>query len=160
MCADPKNVVYIISGRDSSFLADKLGHIKNLGFSAEHGCFLKLPGSDKWQNLTEGLDMSWRKDVEDIFRYYEVRTTGSQVEKKTAAITFHHRNADPTWGEFQAKECQAILESMQARLMIDVMVVSDFLYVVIALTLTDVSRANGILKSGRHTPTKEKSSSV
>jgi trehalose-6-phosphatase len=53
---------------------------------------------------------------------YSVRTTGSFVEKKEKAITFHHRNADPTWGEFQAKECQAILESMQERLDIDVMV--------------------------------------
>lgn len=57
------------------------------------------------------------------FTDYEARTTGSFVEIKNAAITFHHRNADPLWGEFQAKECQAILESMQGRLPIDVMVV-------------------------------------
>lgn len=68
LAADPANVIYIVSGRDRGFLSHHLGHIKNLGFSAEHGCFLKTPGSEEWINLTDGLDMSWRADVEDIFR--------------------------------------------------------------------------------------------
>lgn len=68
LCADPHNVVYIISGRDGDFLSEHLGHIKNLGFSAEHGSFLKEPGETKWKNLTEHIDMSWMTDVEEIFR--------------------------------------------------------------------------------------------
>lgn len=39
-------------------------------------------------------------------------------------MTFHYRNADPVFGLFQAKECQAMLESMQESLPIDVLVVS------------------------------------
>lgn len=68
LAEDPNNLIYIISGRDAEFLMLHLGHIKNLGFSAEHGGFLKEPNTDKWINLTEGIDMSWRADVEDIFR--------------------------------------------------------------------------------------------
>lgn len=152
LAADPRNVVYIISGRDGDFLSQHLGHIKNLGFSAEHGSFLKPPGASDWHNLTEHIDMSWTTDVEEIFRCmsalfvfldarlapaldlallmplscscpdYEARTTGSFVEKKRASVTFHYRNADPEYGEFQAKECQALLDTMVEKLPIDVLV--------------------------------------
>lgn len=68
LAADPKNVVYIISGRDGAFLEEHLGHIPNLGMSAEHGCFLRAPGQAKWTSLTDELDMDWKKDVTRIFR--------------------------------------------------------------------------------------------
>lgn len=55
---------------------------------------------------------------------YEARTQGAFVEKKVSSVTFHYRNADPVFGLFQAKECQAMLESMQESLPIDVLVVS------------------------------------
>ena len=70
LCADPKNLVYIISGRDGDFLETHLGHIKGLGMSAEHGGFMRAPGESKWTNFTEVLDMSWLREVEEIFRYY------------------------------------------------------------------------------------------
>lgn len=75
---------------------------------------------------------------------YEARTQGAFVEKKLSSVTFHYRNADPVFGLFQgepqpsssfgissltrrrlstAKECQAMLESMQESLPIDVLVV-------------------------------------
>ncbi|GAA5913724.1 uncharacterized protein JCM6883_000026 [Sporobolomyces salmoneus] len=122
LCADPQNVVYIISGRDGDFLESQLGHIQNLGMSAEHGCFLRAPGAKEWMSLTDDLNMDWKKDVLKIFRYYEARTQGAFVEKKVSSVTFHYRNADPVFGVFQAKECQAMLESMQESLPIDVLV--------------------------------------
>jgi trehalose 6-phosphate synthase/phosphatase len=70
LCADPKNLVYIISGRDGDFLIQHLGHINGLGMSAEHGGFMRAPGETKWTNFTEVLDMSWMQEVEEIFKYY------------------------------------------------------------------------------------------
>ena len=70
LAADPRNVVYIISGRDGAFLEQHLGHIDNLGMSAEHGGFIREPGSKVWRNFTESLDMSWMNEVLEIFRYY------------------------------------------------------------------------------------------
>jgi len=122
VCADRRNIVYIISGRDGGFLQQHLGHIQNLGFSAEHGCFLREPGHTEWTSLTEGMDLSWMARVEELFKYYEARTTGSAVERKAASVTFHYRNADPEFGLFQAKECQGILENMQLKSPIDVLV--------------------------------------
>ncbi|GAA6052076.1 hypothetical protein JCM3770_006618 [Rhodotorula araucariae] len=122
LAADPKNIVYIISGRDGAFLDEHLGHIPGLGMSAEHGCFLRPPGAKEWISLTDDLNMDWKTDVVRIFRYYEARTQGAFVEKKVSSVTFHYRNADPVFGLFQAKECQAMLESMQESLPIDVLV--------------------------------------
>jgi trehalose 6-phosphate synthase/phosphatase len=74
LCADPKNVVYIISGRDGEFLEHHFGHFKQLGMSAEHGGFVRERGSDVWTNFTETLDMDWMGEVHEIFKYYtEVR---------------------------------------------------------------------------------------
>jgi trehalose 6-phosphate synthase/phosphatase len=68
LCADERNIVYIISGRDGSFLQKHLGSIAGLGMSAEHGCFLREPGAKEWIDLTENIDMSWMDDVEEIFK--------------------------------------------------------------------------------------------
>ena len=70
LSADPKNIVYIISGRDGGFLEQHLGHLRNVGFSAEHGGFVRERGSTEWVNFTKSLDMSWMGEVEEIFRYY------------------------------------------------------------------------------------------
>ena len=70
LSADPRNLVYIISGRDSAFLEQHLGHLKNVGFSAEHGGFFRERKASEWTNLTKSLDMSWMSEVEEIFRYY------------------------------------------------------------------------------------------
>ena len=78
LAADPKNIVWVISGRDQKVLEEWLGHIDNLGFSAEHGSFMRQPGGKKWINLTESLDMSWKNDVIEIFTYYTERTQGEK----------------------------------------------------------------------------------
>ncbi|KIJ25501.1 glycosyltransferase family 20 protein [Sphaerobolus stellatus SS14] len=108
---DPKNIVYIISGRDSVFLLQHLGHITKMGLSAEHGCFVREPASEKWMSLTEQLDMSWMEDVKEIFQYYTERTTGSHIEVKKSSITWHYRASDPEWGLFQCRQCLDLLEN-------------------------------------------------
>ncbi|KAF8156017.1 trehalose-6-phosphate phosphatase [Crassisporium funariophilum] len=111
LSADPQNLVYIISGRDGGFLEQHLGHLKNVGFSAEHGGFVKERGADEWTNFTKSLDMSWMAEVEEIFRYYTERTTGSHIEMKKSSITWHYRGSDPEWGQFQCRQCQDLLEN-------------------------------------------------
>ncbi|TCD60628.1 threalose-6-phosphate phosphatase [Steccherinum ochraceum] len=115
LTSDPKNVVYIISGRDGAFLEQHLGHIQNLGMSAEHGGFIREPGSKTWSNFTESLDMSWMGEVLEIFKYYTERTTGSHIEVKKSSITWHYRSSDPEWGLFQCRQCQDLLENNLAR---------------------------------------------
>jgi len=76
LASDHQNSVWIISGRDQEFLTHHLGHISELGFSAEHGSFMRQPGSEEWENLAETFDMSWQKEVMECFQKYTEKTPG------------------------------------------------------------------------------------
>ncbi|RMZ89135.1 hypothetical protein DV736_g3617, partial [Chaetothyriales sp. CBS 134916] len=110
LAEDHRNSVWIISGRDAAFLEAHLGHISELGLSAEHGCFLRHPGSDLWENLAASMDMSWQAKVVNIFTHYTERTPGSWIERKRVALTWHYRQADPDFGLFQAQEAMKVLQ--------------------------------------------------
>lgn len=84
---DRNNIVWVISGRDQNVLEEWLGGIKRLGLSAEHGCFMRPPESDKWINLTEEFDMSWKNDVIEIFSYYTERTQGEYEKSPGLMLT-------------------------------------------------------------------------
>lgn len=98
LCEDPRNEVWVVSGRDQETLSAWLGHLPNLGLSAEHGCFMKFPKEKEWMDLTEGFEMAWQEEVLEIFSYYTERTPGSFIEKKRCAISWHYRLADPDYG--------------------------------------------------------------
>ena len=76
LAADHRNAVWIISGRDQEFLNQHLGHITELGFSAEHGSFLREPGSTEWENLVEKLDLNWQSEVMAVFQKYTDKVPG------------------------------------------------------------------------------------
>lgn len=76
LAADTKNSVWIISGRDQEFLQQHLGHIPQIGFSAEHGSFMRDPGSEEWINLAEKFDMGWQAEVMEVFQRYTDKVPG------------------------------------------------------------------------------------
>lgn len=43
LCADPRNTVFVVSGKDTSAVSDFWGGIKGLGLGAEHGFYYKWP---------------------------------------------------------------------------------------------------------------------
>ena len=118
LARDRRNRVWIISGRDQAFLDAWMGHIPELGLSAEHGSFLRPPDSpdtdDAWVNLAASMDMGWQRAVLDAFQHYTERTPGSFVERKRIAITWHFRRSDPDFGRFMAAECKRHLETAVA----------------------------------------------
>ncbi|KAF9962765.1 hypothetical protein BGZ65_008050 [Modicella reniformis] len=68
LASDPRNVVYIMSGRT-------------------------------------------RDSLDNMFEYYKERTPGSEIEEKTIPIVWHYRQADnPSYGLWQARECQNHIE--------------------------------------------------
>ncbi|KAI1849700.1 hypothetical protein JX266_004649 [Neoarthrinium moseri] len=115
LAADHRNAVWIISGRDQEFLQQHLGHISELGFSAEHGSFIRHPGQNTWENLAEKFDMAWQEEVIAIFQKYTDRVQGSFIERKRCALTWHYRQADPEQGAHAAREAQKELESTVAK---------------------------------------------
>ncbi|KAI1171706.1 glycosyltransferase family 20 protein [Nemania sp. FL0916] len=115
LASDHSNAVWIISGRDQEFLQQHLGHIPELGFSAEHGSFIRHPGEATWENLAETLDMSWQAEVIDIFQKYTDRVLGSFIERKRCALTWHYRQADPELGAHASKAAFDELSSTVAK---------------------------------------------
>ncbi|KAK6456299.1 threalose-6-phosphate phosphatase [Scheffersomyces xylosifermentans] len=114
LSADPKNQIWVISGRDQAFLDKWLGS-KNIGLSAEHGCFMKDYGSKDWVNLAASCDMSWQEKVEEVYKEYTDKTPGSNIEIKKVALTWHYRRADPVLGSYQAQKCIKQLQETVAK---------------------------------------------
>jgi len=110
LAADKRNTVWVVSGRDQAFLIKWLGSIPGLGFSAEHGSFIKYPNTDTWVDLTAGEDLGWQQLTIDAFQGVTDQLPGSVVEKKKVAITWHYRRADPDLGEMNAKALKKKLE--------------------------------------------------
>jgi trehalose-phosphatase len=112
LCKNHDNTIWVISGRDEAFLEKHLGHIPNLGLSAEHGCFIRDPGSPTWVNLAEEIDMEeWKARVAKVFQRYTDTTPGSFIENKKCALTWHYRQADEKLGLAKSKECHQQLEN-------------------------------------------------
>ncbi|KAI9234707.1 MAG: glycosyltransferase family 20-domain-containing protein [Podila humilis] len=112
LAQDPKNTVYIMSGRTKESLTNTFGSIEGIGLCAEGGCFLKPAGKSAWESqIPEGSDMQWRKKVMEMFEYYRERTPGSEIEEKSVPLVWHYRKADnPSYGLWQARECQNHIE--------------------------------------------------
>ncbi|KAK3361786.1 glycosyltransferase family 20 protein [Lasiosphaeria ovina] len=115
LAADHRNAVWIISGRDQEFLSQHLGHISELGFSAEHGSFMRHPGATTWENLAEKFDMGWQVEVMEVFQKYTDKVPGAFIERKRCALTWHYRLADPEQGLHMSRECQKELETTVGR---------------------------------------------
>ena len=111
LAANPRNAVWIISGRNQSFLEQLFGHLNNIGLVAEHGSFLRPPGPLAWDNLTVKVDMGWQEEVIRMFKIYTEMTPGSRIELKRAAVVWHFRQANQDFATLQAADCKKDLES-------------------------------------------------
>ncbi|KAJ1561955.1 Trehalose-6-P synthase/phosphatase complex subunit [Nowakowskiella sp. JEL0078] len=105
LSADPKNIVYLMSGRTKDSL-DVFGGIPNVGICAENGCFIKFAGKNKWETMLPETDLSWKKKVLEIFD----RTPGSFIEQKECSVAWHYGLADLNFVSWQAAECQNHIE--------------------------------------------------
>lgn len=110
LASDPKNVVWVVSGRKKTFLDQHLGHLVNVGLCAEHGAFSRDPGTNVWQDLAASADMAWQEEVMEILEEFTTQTIGSCIERKQIAVVWHYRCADPDLGALQANRCQRLLE--------------------------------------------------
>ncbi|KAJ4915194.1 hypothetical protein Rs2_00744 [Raphanus sativus] len=95
LCEDEKNTVFIVSGRGRESLGEWFSPCKNVGIAAEHGYFLKWPGSEEWETCGQGTDFGWMQIVEPVMKQYTESTDGSSIEVKDSALVWQYRDADP-----------------------------------------------------------------
>lgn len=112
LCGDPKNVVFIVSGRGRKELSAWFSSCMALGIAAEHGYYLRWKTEDDWETCVPASEFDWKRVAEPIMMLYTESTDGSFIEAKDSAIVWHHQFADPDFGSWQAKELLDHLESV------------------------------------------------
>ncbi|KAI4294993.1 hypothetical protein MLD38_040721 [Melastoma candidum] len=114
LSSDPNNIVFIVSGRGKDSLSSWFDPCEKLGLSAEHGYFTRWSKDVPWETCALATDFSWKKIAAPVMDQYTEATDGSFVETKETALVWHHQEADPHFGAFQAKELLDHLESVLA----------------------------------------------
>lgn len=114
LCNDPKNMVFLISGRDKDSLGKWFAPCQKLGLAAEHGYFMRWDADKEWETLGQSHDFGWILMAEPVMELYTETTDGSYIERKESALVWHHQHADPGFGLAQAKELLEHLESVLA----------------------------------------------
>jgi len=113
MCADPKNIVMVMSGRPRHNLEQWFGMVPNLGMAAENGFYFKVPRhSEEWVCMDPTVDLTWTPVVEGIMREYCERTDGAQMSITESHLRWVFRDTDQEFGHWQALQLKEDLEQV------------------------------------------------
>jgi trehalose-phosphatase len=118
LAADPKNYVFVVTGKEQPAVAQYFGGIRGLGLGAEHGFYYKWPREEepavtpngkslrgmKWQTIMEVGDQSWKEVAKVVMNIFVQRTYGTYIETKGNALIWQFSEADPEFGYMQSKE--------------------------------------------------------
>ncbi|MBA2642301.1 MAG: bifunctional alpha,alpha-trehalose-phosphate synthase (UDP-forming)/trehalose-phosphatase [Actinobacteria bacterium] len=106
----PSTDVHIVSGRRRRNLEQWFGQLP-IYLCAEHGYLARAPG-EPWRALVE-LDLDWMPRIERLLRRVAADVPGAFVERKSCAIAWHYREAEPEYGAWRARE---LLNDLQQQL--------------------------------------------
>lgn len=97
--------VFMVSGRDPTFLETHFGEYTSLTLIAEHGYFKRGPDTaHEWVPFTLYQRLDWKEKVRPVLDMFTRCTPGATVEDKASAIVWHYRDCDEEYGQFKAKE--------------------------------------------------------
>ncbi|OQS04900.1 trehalose-phosphatase, partial [Thraustotheca clavata] len=129
----PRNTVFVLSGRERGDLEKTLGGVKGLGLAAEHGYLYRWGDSgkedDAWLCTKENFDDSWKDITHSVMDIYTQRTHGTYIELKGSALLWQFRDADPEFGQLQAKELHDQLTQVLESFQVEVLTGTDYLEV-------------------------------
>ncbi|CAK4135484.1 unnamed protein product [Aphanomyces euteiches] len=130
LCSDPRNTVFVLSGKDRQDLEKTLGSVRGLGLAAEHGYLYRWGDNDDgWLCTKENFDDSWKDITHSVMDIYTQRTHGTYIELKGSALLWQYRDADPEFGQLQAKELHEQLLQVLEGFQVEVLTGSDYLEV-------------------------------
>ncbi|KAJ0970844.1 hypothetical protein J5N97_018803 [Dioscorea zingiberensis] len=112
LCKDPKNIVFLVSGRGKEILSEWFSTCDKLVIAAEHGYFLRQKHDAGWETCVPVADFDWKQIAEPVMKLYTETTDGSSIEPKESALVWRYQYADPDFGACQAKELLDHLESV------------------------------------------------
>lgn len=126
LCADRRNTVFVVSGKERHSLTETLCHIPNLGLASEHGMFVSWPtpkvGPKRvWETLVPNQDQTWKSIAIAIMQVYTSRTHGSYIEETEMKVLWQYRDADPEFGFLQSKELEDHLANVLRGFSVDIL---------------------------------------
>ena len=85
--------------------------VRGASLAAEHGFHFKLgsfPGvrrvtQDRWQQLIEDFDLSWKTTTAAILEAYTTRTNGACIQDKGSALVWKYDDVDPEFASMQVQ---------------------------------------------------------
>ncbi|KAM9993693.1 hypothetical protein ACTFIZ_011664 [Dictyostelium cf. discoideum] len=122
---DTKNIIYVITSRDASTFGNLLENIPGVGLGCEHGSFLKSStgihgGIEEWQNLSEGIDLSWKEMVVPILEHFCERIPGSSLVVNKVTVAFSYENCFSEYSSENAQELLTTLMEVAGKTPIDI----------------------------------------
>ena len=90
LASNPNNQVVIVSGRDREFLDTHFNGLP-LGFSAEHGYFIKDSGN-RWQT-TFVQKTKWKPLIQQYMKTAALGLKGIVIEEKVSSMVWHYDDA-------------------------------------------------------------------
>lgn len=94
---DPKNTVYVMSGRTKEELEMLFNRVPGIGFIAENGCFIREADNDTkgWVRFPDkDRTEEWKEAVRGILQYYQERIEGSWIEERHCSLIYHYEKAE------------------------------------------------------------------
>ena len=106
LCNNPKNYVYIITGKPKKFLVEWFKDVENLGFGGEYGYYYKEAQNPKGKVATsiDLQDWSWKQNAYAIIKQFESKTEGSITKVRDSSISWNFGNSDQYSGYIQASD--------------------------------------------------------
>jgi trehalose 6-phosphate synthase/phosphatase len=114
LAAAPGVLAAVVSGRARTDLDNWFGHLPDLWLVGEHGAYVRSPIAREWEMARPHPGHEWKRRLLPVLEHYIDRTPGSFIEEKELALVWHHRLADPEFGEWLAHELVATLDEMLA----------------------------------------------
>ncbi|KAJ0989937.1 hypothetical protein J5N97_008293 [Dioscorea zingiberensis] len=74
LCKDPKNVVFLVSGRGKDTLSKWFSDCPKLVIAAEHGYFLRQTDNVEWETCVPIAEFDWKQIAEPVMKLYTETT--------------------------------------------------------------------------------------
>jgi trehalose 6-phosphate synthase/phosphatase len=117
LAALPDTEVHVVSGRSEAELDEWLGDLR-VHLCAEHGLAVRAP-SGPWRR-TADPDLSWLPSTRRLLQRVAQDVPGAVVEVKPSGVAWHHRDAEPSYGTWRARELRLLLARHLSRSAADV----------------------------------------
>jgi trehalose 6-phosphate synthase/phosphatase len=111
--------VVLVTGRNKNYF-DKWFALQKYILIAEHGIWIKKPGTEWQRTENTFLNNQWKQQVLPIVQAYTDRTPASRFEEKTHSLAWYYRNTDPDLALSRAVELKDELSSMTSNLQLEV----------------------------------------